>query len=200
MLSGILPAAFSTGSFLGGLIHGSCIWSGTTTRQLITDTAAFLTGWLPLLALPGPYAATAAVTVPGAFLTVVVACAYVTTDALTPADRTSEAYAWLIRSIGAGQSACTALAGRLAEQPLASAALPTTGATFALAVLLTARRRLGCARHVQRGRHRRPLRGRTQDALIWAALPYFPTLLRRSIYGRPYAMDRGARLLPPGGS
>ncbi|MFE4961015.1 hypothetical protein ACFRCW_45740 [Streptomyces sp. NPDC056653] len=127
MRSGIIPAAFSTGSFLGGLIYGSRTWSGTTTRRLLIATAAFLTGWLPLLALPGPYAATAAVTVPGAFLTIVVACAYVTTDALTPAGRTSEAYAWLILAIGAGQSAGTALSGRLTEQPLASAALPAAG-------------------------------------------------------------------------
>ncbi|MFG2500770.1 hypothetical protein ACGFSB_21450 [Streptomyces sp. NPDC048441] len=124
MLSGIIPAAFSAGSFVGGLICGRRTWSGTTPRRLVIATVAFLTGWLPLLALPAPYAATAAVGVPGAVLTIVVACAYVTTDALTPAGRTSEAYAWLILSIGAGQSAGTALAGRLAEQPLASAALP----------------------------------------------------------------------------
>ncbi|MET8405241.1 hypothetical protein [Streptomyces sp900116325] len=64
---------------------------------------------------------------PGAFLTSVVACAYVTTDTLTPAGRNSEAYAWLILAIGARQSARTALAGRLTEQPLASAALPAAG-------------------------------------------------------------------------
>ncbi|MFJ3656519.1 MFS transporter [Streptomyces nigra] len=159
MLSGVIPAAFSTGSFLGGLIYGSRTWQGTTTSRLIISTAAFLAGWLPLFALPGPNAATAAVTVPGAPLTIVVACAYVTTDALTPAGRTSEAYAWLILAIGAGQSAGTALAGRLAEQPLASAVLPAVGAAFALAVLLAARRRLGPTRQRQRGGHRRPLRG-----------------------------------------
>ncbi|MFG2924226.1 MFS transporter [Streptomyces sp. NPDC048305] len=142
MLSGILPAAFSTGSFLGGLLYGRRHWTSTTTCRLIIATGAFLAGWLPLLFLPGPYAATVAVAVPGAFLTVVVACAYVTTDTLAPAARTSEAYAWLILSIGAGQAAGTALAGRLAEQPLAGAALPAVGAAFALALLLTAGRRL----------------------------------------------------------
>ncbi|MFF3055005.1 MFS transporter [Streptomyces sp. NPDC057909] len=84
VLSGIIPAAFSTGSFLGGLIYGSRTWSGTTTRRLIIATGTFLTGRLPLFALPGPYTATAAVTVPGTFLTIMVACAYVSTDALTP--------------------------------------------------------------------------------------------------------------------
>ncbi|MGW4249921.1 MFS transporter [Streptomyces californicus] len=160
MLAGIIPAAFSAGSLVGGLIYGRRTWSGTATRRLIVATAAFLSGWFPLLALPTPYAATAAVSVPGAFLTIVVACAYLTTDALTPTGRTTEAYAWLILSIGAGQAAGTALAGRLAEQPLASAALPAAGAAFTLTILLAARRRLGPTGHRQHGRHRRTHRGR----------------------------------------
>jgi predicted MFS family arabinose efflux permease len=151
MLSGIIPAAFSTGSFLGGLVYGRRTWSRTTADRLIISSAAFLAGWLPLATQPTPFAATAAVAVPGAFLTVVVACAYVTTDALAPAGRTSEAYTWLILSIGVGQSAGTALAGRLAEQTLASAALPAAGAAFALAVLLAARRQLHPAGHRPRG-------------------------------------------------
>ncbi|MEU2131768.1 MFS transporter [Streptomyces sp. NPDC018352] len=139
MLSGLLPASFSAGSFLGGLVYGRRARPGSTTHQLIFSSAAFLAGWLPLLALRNPYAATATVALPGAFLTVVVACAYVTTDALTPTGRTSEAYAWLICSIGIGQAAGTALAGRLADHALAIAALPAAGAVLALAVLLLTR-------------------------------------------------------------
>ncbi|MFD8847612.1 MFS transporter [Streptomyces sp. NPDC059604] len=139
ILSGLLPAAFSAGSFLGGLVYGRRAWPGSTDRQLLFSSAVFLAGWLPLLAGPGPHATTAMVVLPGAFLTVVVTCAYAVTDALTPAARRSEAYAWLICSIGAGQSAGSALAGRLAEHPLALAALPTAGATFTLAVLLLTR-------------------------------------------------------------
>ncbi|MFF6772786.1 MFS transporter [Streptomyces sp. NPDC012637] len=139
MLSGLLPAAFSTGSFLGGLVYGHRAWPGSTPRQLLFATVAFLAGWLPLLALPGPHAATVAVVLPGASLTVVVACAYQVTDALTPAGRTSEAYAWLILSIGVGQAAGTALSGRLADHVLGIAALPAVGAAFALTFLLLAR-------------------------------------------------------------
>ncbi|MFB7645647.1 MFS transporter [Streptomyces sp. NPDC056084] len=160
MLSGIIPATCSTGSLIGGLIYGRRTWPGTITRRLIIATAAFLTGWLPLLSLPGPYAAIATVAAPGASLSIVVACAYVTTEALAPAGRTSEAYAWLILSIGAGQSAGIALSGRLAEQPLTSAVLPAAGSAFALTVLLAARRHLGPTGCARRGRHRRPVRGR----------------------------------------
>ncbi|MFJ1551381.1 MFS transporter [Streptomyces sp. NPDC088246] len=151
MLSGLLPAAFSAGSFLGGLVYGRRTWPGSTTRQLIFSGAAFLVGWLPLLAIRSPYAATVAVALPGAFLTVVVACAYVTTDALTPTGRTSEAYAWLICSIGVGQAAGTAIAGRLADHALALAALPAAGAAFALTFLLLTRPDQGT---VRRDRHR----------------------------------------------
>lgn len=139
ILSGLLPAAFSAGAFLGGLVYGSRTWPGSITHQLQAASAAFLAGWLSLLLLPGPYTATAAVVVPGAFLTVVIACAYVTTDALAPADRTSEAYAWLILSCGVGQAAGAALAGRLADHALTTAALPAAGAAFALTVLLLTR-------------------------------------------------------------
>ncbi|MFE5934218.1 hypothetical protein ACFQ69_02470 [Streptomyces sp. NPDC056470] len=99
------------------------------------------------------------VAAPGAFLTVIVACAYLVTDTLTPPGRTSEAYAWLILSIGAGQAAGTALGGRLADQPLAGAALPAAGSAAALVVLLLARPVLARAeRRTPRGRHRRARR------------------------------------------
>ncbi|AQU70178.1 MFS transporter [Streptomyces niveus] len=139
LLAGVLPAAFSTGSFLGGLLYGHRTWPGTPTRQLLTGTVGFALGWLPLLTLPTPAPATAAAIVPGAFLTLIVARAFTITDTLAPPTRTTEAYAWLILSIGVGQAAGTALAGRLADHPHTLAALPAAGATLALAVLLPAR-------------------------------------------------------------
>ncbi|MFI5982118.1 MFS transporter [Streptomyces sp. NPDC051555] len=156
LLSGAIPAAFSTGSFLGGLLYGRRVWPGSSAAQLLVGAACFLTGWLPLLTLPGPRAAIAAVAVPGLFLTVVVSCAFMTVDTLAPPTRTTEAYAWLILSVGVGQAAGTALAGALAAHPLAGAALPAVGAAVSLSFLTAARRRLtpaGASR--QRGRHRR---------------------------------------------
>lgn len=152
LLAGLLPAVFSTGSFLGGLLYGHRTWPGAPTRQLLFGAGGFVLGWLPLLALPTPFPATALVFVPGAFLTLIVARAFTITDSLAPPVRTTEAYAWLILSIGVGQAAGAALAGRLSDQPHTLAALPAAGATLALAVLLLARpgRTAG-----HRGRHRR---------------------------------------------
>ncbi|WP_405421508.1 MFS transporter [Streptomyces erythrochromogenes] len=158
MLSGVLPAAFSTGSFLGGLIYARRIWPGTTTGQLITTAGLFLVGWLPLLAQPGPRTAIALTVIPGLFLTLIITNGFHTVDSLAPASRTTEAYAWLILSVGSGQAAGTALAGTLAERPLALAALPTAGAATALAILILGRRELGHGRRL--GRHRRCRRSR----------------------------------------
>ncbi|MFJ6783597.1 MFS transporter [Streptomyces yangpuensis] len=157
LLSGAIPAAFSTGSFLGGLLYGRRVWPGSSAAQLLVGAACFLTGWLPLLTLPGPRAAIAAVAVPGLFLTVVISCAFLTVDSLAPPTRTTEAYAWLILAVGIGQATGTALAGALSAHPLAGAALPAVGAAVSLAVLAAARRRLtpAGASH-RRGRHRRP--------------------------------------------
>ncbi|WP_327720320.1 hypothetical protein OG381_36960 [Streptomyces sp. NBC_00490] len=81
MLSGIIPAAFSTGSLLGGLVYGRRTWSRTTADRLIIASGVprrVAPARNPARAVRG----TAAIAVPGAFLTVVVACAHVTTDAL----------------------------------------------------------------------------------------------------------------------
>ncbi|MGC0342722.1 hypothetical protein RKD20_007756 [Streptomyces sp. SLBN-8D4] len=63
-----------------------------------------------------------------------------------------------------------------------------------------ARRRLGPTGHLQRGRHRRPRRRPGTRRPDQGATPFLSNPLRRSIYGRPYAVDRGARMLSPGGS
>ncbi|MFJ7589473.1 MFS transporter [Streptomyces sp. NPDC097617] len=153
MLAGVLPAAFSTGSFLGGLLYARRTWPGTTTSHLITTAALFLLGWLPLLAHLRPHAAIALAVVPGLFLTLIITNAFHTVDALAPASRTTEAYAWLILSVGTGQAGGTALAGALSAHTAVLAALPAAGAATTLAILILARRKLGPGRRP--GRHRR---------------------------------------------
>ncbi|MCX5193201.1 MFS transporter [Streptomyces sp. NBC_00249] len=154
MLSGLLPAVFSTGSFLGGLVYARRTWPGTTTTQLLCTSVLFLLGWLPLLADPGPRAAVGLVGIPGLFLTLIITNGFHTVDALAPASRTTEAYAWLILAVGTGQAAGTALAGALSTSPQILAALPAAGAASALTVLTAARPKLGPGRRL--GRHRRP--------------------------------------------
>ncbi|MEU3402941.1 MFS transporter [Streptomyces sp. NPDC006670] len=168
-LSGVLPAAFSTGSFLGGLVYARRAWPGTTTAQLTATSTLFLLGWLPLLADPGPRAAVALAGIPGLFLTLIITNGFHTVDTLAPASRTTEAYAWLILSVGTGQAAGTALAGALSHSPQVLAALPAAGAATALTVLIVARPKLGPGRRL--GRHRRPHRSRPRPPAPHEAIP-----------------------------
>ncbi|MFI1183584.1 MFS transporter [Streptomyces sp. NPDC020799] len=155
LLSGLIPAALSTGSLVGGLLYGRRTWPGCVTTQLTVAAAAFAAGWLPLMTGPGPMTATAFTALPGLFLTALITSAFLTVDALAPVGTTTEAYAWLIASIGTGQSAGTALAGALATQPFSCSALPAAGAVACLAVLIGARRKIALPGAVRRGRHRR---------------------------------------------
>ncbi|MFG2981361.1 MFS transporter [Streptomyces sp. NPDC048258] len=168
-LSGVLPAAFSTGSFLGGLVYARRTWPGTTTTQLMATSTLFLLGWLPLLADPGPRAAVALAGIPGLFLTLIITNGFHTVDVLAPASRTTEAYAWLILSVGTGQAAGTALAGALSHSPQVLAALPAAGAATVLTVLIVARPKLGPGRRL--GRHRRPRRSRPRPPAPHDAIP-----------------------------
>ncbi|WP_371750452.1 MFS transporter [Streptomyces sp. NBC_01283] len=142
LLSGVIPAALATGSLVGGLLYGRCTWPGTLTHQLITASALFTAGWLPLLAVTGSAGVIVLTVVPGLFLPVVITNAFLTADALTPPGTTTEAYAWLISAAGTGQAAGTALAGALATHPALGAALPATGAALTFAVIVGTRRRI----------------------------------------------------------
>ncbi|WP_282793101.1 MFS transporter [Streptomyces sp. CC224B] len=130
LLSGLIPAALSTGSLLGGFLYGKRTWPGTLTRQLLGAASLFAAGWLPLMAARGPVPAVALTAVPGLLLTALITSAFLTVDALAPASTTTEAYAWLIAAVGAGQAAGTALSGALAEHPPIGAALPAVGAAL----------------------------------------------------------------------
>ncbi|WP_328787020.1 MFS transporter [Streptomyces avidinii] len=159
MLSGVLPAAFSTGSLLGSLIYARRARPGTTPTRLITTSALFLIGWGPLLAQPGPRTAIALTAIPGLFFTLIITHGFHTVDVLAPPSRTTEAYAWLILSVGTGQAVGTALAATLTAHSDMLAGLPAAGAATALTILTLARSKLGPERrpnrHRRHGRHRK---------------------------------------------
>ncbi|MFE7889289.1 MFS transporter [Streptomyces sp. NPDC057412] len=155
LLSGVIPAALSAGSLVGGVLYGRRSWPGHLSGQLLATALLFALAWVPLSLGPRPFAATVLTALPGLFLTALVTSTFLTVDALAPAGTRTEAYTWLIASVGTGQAAGTALAGVLSAHPY-SASLPTAGAIGCLVVLLSARRHLvvsGAAR--RQGRHRR---------------------------------------------
>ncbi|WP_172381123.1 MFS transporter [Streptomyces sp. MNP-20] len=159
LLSGLIPAALSVGSLVGGVLYGRRTWPGTTADQLLSAALLFAVAWLPLMAATGPLPAIALTAVPGLLLTAVITSAFTAVDSLAPPGTTTEAYAWLITAVGTGQAAGTALSGTLAERPLLSAALPAVGAALTPAVLFAARRHLTAPSVTTqlRGPHRHPV-------------------------------------------
>ncbi|MBD0693562.1 hypothetical protein BG452_13435 [Streptomyces sp. CBMA123] len=135
-LAGVMPAALSVGSMLGGLAYGRHAWPGAPSRHLVAASIGFAAGWLPLLPDPAPAVAVLGAVLPGTFLAPLLTAAFLTVDRLAPEGESTEAFAWLIACIGVGQAAGTALAS-LADPagPLLVAAVPLAGAVFALWLL-----------------------------------------------------------------
>ncbi|MFB6631256.1 MFS transporter [Streptomyces sp. NPDC056362] len=156
LLLGLLPAALSVGSLLGGTLYSRRVWPGSLTAQLVVGSAAFAVCWLPLMLSPGPAAAVAVSALPGLALPALVTSAFLTVDALAPAGTVTEAYAWLIASIGIGQATGTAFAGQLTTHPQLGAGLPAAGAALTIAVLAAAWSWIYVpGTRARRGRHRR---------------------------------------------
>ncbi|MFC9948217.1 MFS transporter [Streptomyces pratensis] len=102
LLSGLIPAALSIGSLVGGILYGRRRWPGRLSSQLVTTALLFAAAWGPLTLGPGPLAATAFTALPGLFLTALITSAFLTVDALAPVGTRTEAYAWLIAAVGTG--------------------------------------------------------------------------------------------------
>ncbi|MFD8753239.1 hypothetical protein ACFV0O_20025 [Kitasatospora sp. NPDC059577] len=135
-LAGVMPAALSLGSMLGGLAYGRHAWPGAPAKHLVAASVGFAAGWLPLLPAPAPAVAVLGAVLPGTFLAPLLTAAFLTVERLAPEGEATEAFAWLIACIGVGQAAGTALAS-LADTagPLLVAAVPLAGAAFALWLL-----------------------------------------------------------------
>ncbi|MFF2616885.1 MFS transporter [Kitasatospora sp. NPDC058046] len=135
-LAGVMPAALSIGSMLGGLAYGRHAWPGAPAKHLVAASIGFAAGWLPLLPDPAPAVAVLGAVLPGTFLAPLLTAAFLTVDRLAPEGEATEAFAWLIACIGIGQAAGTALTS-LADtaDPLLVATVPLAGAAFALWLL-----------------------------------------------------------------
>ncbi len=135
-LAGVMPAALSVGSVLGGLAYGRRAWPGAPARHLVVASLGFAAGWMVLLPDPAPAVAVLGAVLPGTFLAPLLTAAFLTVDRLAPDGESTEAFAWLIACIGVGQAAGTGLASFAnAAGPLLVALVPLGGACAALWLL-----------------------------------------------------------------
>jgi MFS family permease len=113
-LTGVLVAASSFGSLLGGLAYGARSWSAPATHRLLacaTGLAAMLA--LPALA-PSTAAAAAGLLIAGAPMGATLTTAYLLAGDLVPENRTTIGFALLTLALNAGAAAGYALGAQIA--------------------------------------------------------------------------------------
>lgn len=125
--AGALPAVFSVGGLLGGVLFARFQpATAPRPRHLMLLGGAFAAAWLPLLLpLPAPGVLTLAM-IPGALFVALLTVASLTVTSLAPPGTSTEAVGWISSAIRLGLAGGTALAGPLGGSfavPLMAAAL-----------------------------------------------------------------------------
>ncbi|WP_327174839.1 MFS transporter [Streptomyces sp. NBC_01335] len=135
---GWLMAALGLGALLGGAVYGARQWAGAPERRLRSIVALLALGYLPLVLTPGVVAMTALAALAGVFLAPAIACSFIVVDRHAPRGTVTEAFSWLVTTIGVGAAAGTAVAGPAVELggTAWSFAVAGAGGVAALIVLL----------------------------------------------------------------
>ncbi|HEX2411956.1 MAG TPA: MFS transporter [Solirubrobacteraceae bacterium] len=136
---GLLLAALSGGSLIGGLVYGARPWPGTLPRRLVVLLLGLAAG-CALLAVAQSYAVLAVLLVlAGMLIAPVVVVGSTLLDTVAPPGTATEAFAVMIMGIVAGNAAGNALAGAVVDAAsyeaavLCAAALAVLGAAISLA-------------------------------------------------------------------
>jgi MFS family permease len=134
---GLLLAALSAGSLVGGLVYGARSWPGRPATRLALLLAA-VAGGCALLAVPDSSAVLAvALVIAGLFVAPTAIVGSALLDVVAPPGTVTEAFAAMIMGIVAGTAAGNALGGALVDGPgyetsvLAAAAIAGAGAALA---------------------------------------------------------------------
>ncbi|MFF3752670.1 MFS transporter [Streptomyces sp. NPDC002018] len=139
---GWLMAAFGLGALVGGSVYGAVSWTGAPERRLRAIIALLALCYLPLTLTPGVLPMTGLAAVAGIFLAPAIACAFIVVDRHAPRGTVTEAFSWLVTTIGVGAALGTAVAGPAVELGGTSASFAVAGAggIAALLVLLATQR------------------------------------------------------------
>ncbi|MFG3256608.1 MFS transporter [Streptomyces sp. NPDC048172] len=142
LISTYLLSAQGGGALVGGVVYGARQWPGVVERRLRILVALLAAGYLPVALVPGPGAMTVLMGLSGVFLAPSLACAFVVVDRHAPPGTVTEAFSWLVTTMGVGLSAGTAATGPVVERGGTGAgfALAGAGGVVALLVMLAAAR------------------------------------------------------------
>jgi MFS family permease len=134
--AGLLLAALSFGSAVGGLLYGHRTWRASLRARLLagvgllglTSIALPFAGWVWLLAV--------LLAVVGLFLAPSLVTGYLCADALTPEHERTEASTWINTAVNGGAALASAVGGALvdAASPAAAFVLGSAAALMCIAV------------------------------------------------------------------
>ncbi|MDX6331940.1 MAG: hypothetical protein QOI83_4323 [Streptomycetaceae bacterium] len=136
MVSSFLLSGLSFGALAGGIAYGARTWSGVPERRLRGLAAGLAVCFLPLELVPGVAAMTALAVLSGLFLAPMLACSFVVVDRHAPVGTVTEAFSWIVTTMGVGAAVGAAVAGAAAQYGGASAAFSVAGAGGLAALLV----------------------------------------------------------------
>jgi len=143
-LGGVLLAALSAGSLIGGLAYGARAWPGSPAGRLAVLVFLLGAGFALLAVAQGPWLLAALLVLAGLVLAPATVVSSTLLDSVAPRGTVTEAFAVMVMAIIAGSAAGNALGGVLVEDASYETAVLIAGAVAALGALvaLTARRTL----------------------------------------------------------
>lgn len=136
---GVLLAALSAGSLVGGLIYGLRVWPGTLPRRLAVLMLALGAGFASLALADAQLPLAALLLMTGLLFAPTTVVGSTLLDTVAPAGTVTEAFAAMVMGIVAGTAAGNALGGVLVEAAsydtavLVAGAFATAGAALAVA-------------------------------------------------------------------
>ncbi|MEV8094315.1 MFS transporter [Kitasatospora sp. NPDC085879] len=136
--AGLMLALAALGGLLGALGYGAVRWRSTTATRTWVIALLMAASYLPLIALPGPYAMAALSFLSGIGLAPLLAAAFVLIAELAPTGTVTEAFAWLITLFATGNAAGYAVSGMLVEGSLFRVAVAAAAGIGVGGVLLFA--------------------------------------------------------------
>ncbi|GHH87700.1 MFS transporter [Streptomyces sulfonofaciens] len=136
--SGVLLGANAVGALVGGLYYGARQWRTTGLRQLQYLLAGMTLSYLTLVAVPQPVLAVVLVFCAGLFLSPALACSFAVIGESALAGTATEAFAWMVTAVLAGNALGAAVTGSVEQHLGLHASFLVPGLAGAVAVTVTA--------------------------------------------------------------
>ncbi|ANW20145.1 MFS transporter [Streptomyces clavuligerus] len=115
-LSGILLGVNAAGALIGGLYYGAREWRADTSQRLTVLLLGMFLCNLPLVLVPHPIVVGVLVFCSGLFLAPALTCGFAIIGEVAPQGTVTEAFAWMVTAVLAGNALGSSTAGTAEQQ------------------------------------------------------------------------------------